>query len=365
MARYHWQRMGLRLLGGGALAASAGCPLPSSRELAVQWATPLNDLGLVVVDPPREDIRVGDVYLYPTDPETQKSTTSYAASQRRIGMASRWTTLPVLAEVETEYGERPAWPPRSVDGKQGGVAADGTPSPLRPISLIGASATITGREEATALIPAELNNLVPGLSFDDYKGITITVTNAEMYALGLDSVLSLLVEEPADGDESRVVLKERYRRFLPLMALADSDVVWLRVVSEVVYMRTLDYTVQPAVPPDSVEDVPPPDMTAFKRPPPMLEVPSGDPAVIAFERAEQINRLLEASGNARAPNVTTRIMSVTEKSASLRMEWLRGLAIAVRGLTLEVDTNSGAVLRLGSMGEPLPGRRAGQEAPDS
>jgi hypothetical protein len=360
-----WQRTGLWLIAGAALAVSAGCPLPSSRELAVQWATPLNDLGLVVVDPPREDLRVGDVYLYSTDPETEKSTTAYGASQRRIGMVSRWTTLPVLAEVETEYQERPAWPPRSAGGTQGGVAAEGTPAPLRPISLFGASATITGREEASALIPAELNNLVPGLSFDDYKGITITVTGAEMYALGLDSVLGLLVEEPADGDESRVVLRERYRRFLPVMALADSDVVWLRVVSEVVYMRTLDYTVQPAVPPDSVEDVPPPDMTAFKRPPPMIAAPSGDPAVMPFERAEHINRLLEASGTARTPDVTTRIMAVTDKSASLRMEWLRGLAIAVRGLTLEVDKNSGAVLRLGSMGEALPRRRTGQEAPDS
>jgi hypothetical protein len=352
MVQHRWQRTGLWLIAGAVLTAAAGCPLPSSSELAVQWATPLNNLGLVVVDPPREDMRVGDIYLYPTDPETQKASTPLGADQRRIGMMTRWMTLPVLGDVETQYRGRPEWPPVPLEGNRSIFATDVAPARLRSVSLTGASATVMGREEASALIPAELDNLVPGLGLEDYKGITVTTSSAEMYALGLDAVLGLLLDEQADG--GGFVLKEEYRRFLPLMALADSEVVWLRVVSEVVYMRNVDFTVQPATPPDSVEDVPPPDMTAVKAPPPMIEAPSDDPAVIPFQRAERINQLLAASNNNRLPDSTMRVMSVTDTSASLRVEWARGLAIAVRGVTLEVDKSTGAVRRMGAMGQEMP-----------
>ena len=175
--------------------------------------------------------------------------------------------------------------------------------------------------------------------------------------LAFDAVLSALVDDTR-GDQTNFVVKEQYRSFLPLMAHVESPVVWIRVVSEVIYMRSIDYTVQPAQAPDSVEDVPPPDMTSAKKPPPKAEAPAGDPAVIPFRRADEINRLLAASNNNRLPDGVMRIVSVTENSASLRQVWSRGLAIAVRGVTLEVDKNTGAVIRMGAMGAPLPkGRR--------
>ena len=48
------------------------------------------------------------------------------------------------------------------------------------------------------------------------------------------------------------------------------------------------------------------------------------------------------------------IMEVTDKSITLRRVWPRPLAIGVRGLTLEVDPRTGAIVRLGPMGAPLP-----------
>jgi hypothetical protein len=108
------------------------------------------------------------------------------------------------------------------------------------------SATISGQEEANAAIPTEIVNLAPGTAFDDYKGITISVGAAEMYALALETVLTLLVDEDTEGDQPRWVLKEQYLRFLPLAALSDSNTVWVRVVSEVVYMRSIDVVVQSA-----------------------------------------------------------------------------------------------------------------------
>ena len=42
-------------------------------------------------------------------------------------------------------------------------------------------------------------------------------------------------------------------------------------------------------------------------------------------------------------------LALTDDSVSLRRVWQRGLAIAVRGLTLEVDTKTGVVRRSGPM----------------
>ncbi|MHC4416921.1 MAG: hypothetical protein ACYS0G_16765 [Planctomycetota bacterium] len=368
-----WERRMLSAATCAVLVAAAGCALPSSRKLAVQWATPYQELGLVVVDPPQEDVRVGDVFVYAENPEPRSASASPETDRQRIGKMGRWMTLPVLTEVQGEYSRRPEWPQTPVTsaeggerswsepiatGEQGIFAPEPVPNRLRDVALSGVSATVLGREEASALMPVELANLVPGTSFDDYKGITVTVSSAEMYSLALDSVLSLLVDEDATDDGARYVLKEQYRKFLPLMGLAESEGVFIRVVSEVVYMRSIDFVVQPAQPPDEIEDIPPPDMTSVRKPPPEAVVQEGDPTIVPFHRAVEINRLLMASNNARLPSGVSRVLSVTDKSASLRYTWSRGLAVAVRGLTLEVDKNTGAVLRLGATGAPLPKRRA-------
>jgi hypothetical protein len=191
---------------------------------------------------------------------------------------------------------------------------------------------------------------------------------AEMYALALDTVLTLLVDEDTTGDQPRWVLKEQYRRFLPLAALSDSNTVWVRVVSEVVYMRSIDVVVQSAEAPEDVQDIPPPEMTSAKPPAPTIVLaPGEDPAVIPFQRAEEINRLLVAANSDRLPGGVSRILSVTEKSVSMRRIWARGLAVAVRGLALEVDKNTGAVMRLGAMGAPMPKgqQQSGADNPDA
>jgi hypothetical protein len=353
----------------GGLAVVAGCRPPSAR-LSVEWATPFNEIGFVLVDPPQEDIRVGDVFVHAANPEPRSTSAADEARSQRVGTTGRWLALPVLGEIDSEYRERPSWPQTPVrstepgerswseptsTGEQGIFAPKPVPNRLRDITLTWMSASITGREQANSAVPTELVNLTAGADFDEYKGITVRVSSAEMYALALETVLTLLVEDDAAGSSPRYVLKEQYRRFLPLAALSDSETVWVRVVSEVVYMRSVDFVVQAAQPPDDVEDVPPPDLTLAKAPETTVVLgPDDDPAVTSFQRAEKINRLLAAANNDRLPGGVSRILSVTDKSVSMRRTWSRGLAVAARGLTLEVDKNSGAVLRVGTMGAPLP-----------
>jgi hypothetical protein len=362
----------------GALAAAAGCGRPSGSRLAIEWATPFSDLGYVLVDPPQEDVRVGDVFVYAANPEPRSTSAADEARSEKMGTRGRWLTLPVLGDVENDYQQRPEWPQTPIrateagerswseatsTGQQGIFVPQPVPNRLRDISLAWMSATMSGQEEANAAIPTELVNLAPGTAFDDYKGITVSVGAAEMYALALETVLGFLVDEDTTGDQPAWVLKEQYRRFLPLAALSDSDTVWVRVVSEVVYMRSMDIVVQTAQAPEDVQDIPPPEMTSAKPPAPtILLAPGEDPAVIPFQRAEEINRLLAAANNDRLPGGMSRILSVTDKSVSMRRIWSRGLAVAARGLALEVDKNTGAVLRLGAMGAPLPKHQPQQAA---
>ncbi|MHC4101465.1 MAG: hypothetical protein ACYSW1_11375 [Planctomycetota bacterium] len=373
-------RMLARAMLAGILVVAAGCGQKRGSRLAIEWATPFGELGYILVDPPQEDVRVGDVFVYATSPEPRSASATEESRSERIGARGRWASLPVLDEVESQYQQRPEWPqtPISATGvgdRSWSEATDGgqrsifAPQPvsdrLRDISLAWMSANIIGREEANTVVPAELANLTPGTGFDDFKGITVSVGSAEMYALALDTVLSLLVEEATTGDQATHVLKEQYRRFLPLAAHSDSQTVWLRVISEVVYMRSIDYVVQTTQPPDEVEDIPPPDMTSATPPPPTIQLaPGQDPAVVPFQRAQEINQILAAANNDRLPGGVTRILSVTEKSVSLRRLWSRGLAISARGLALEVDKNTGAVLRVGTMGKAMP-KRQPQPAPAS
>jgi hypothetical protein len=362
----------------GALAAAAGCGRPSGSRLAIEWATPFSDLGYVLVDPPQEDVRVGDVFVYAANPEPRSTSAADEARSEKMGTRGRWLTLPVLGDVENDYQQRPEWPQTPIrateagerswseatsTGQQGIFVPQPVPNRLRDISLAWMSATMSGQEEANAAIPTELVNLAPGTAFDDYKGITVSVGAAEMYALALETVLGFLVDEDTTGDQPAWVLKEQYGRFLPLAALSDSDTVWVRVVSEVVYMRSMDIVVQTAQAPEDVQDIPPPEMTSAKPPAPtILLAPGEDPAVIPFQRAEEINRLLAAANNDRLPGGMSRILSVTDKSVSMRRIWSRGLAVAARGLALEVDKNTGAVLRLGARGAPLPKHQPQQAA---
>ena len=371
------------VLATGTLAAAVGCERPSGSRLAIEWATPFSDLGYVLVDPPQEDIRVGDVFVYAANPEPRSTSAADQARSEKMGTRGRWATLPVLGDVENQYQQRPEWPQTPIrateagehswseatsTGQQGIFAPQPVPNRLRDVSLAWMSATISGQEEANAAVPTELVNLAPGTAFDDYKGITISVGAAEMYALALETVLTLLVDEGTADDQPRWVLKEQYRRFLPLAALSDSETVWVRVVSEVVYMRSIDIVVQSAEAPEDVQDIPPPEMTSAKAPAPTIVLaPGEDPAVIPFQRAEEINRLLVAANNDRLPGGVARILSVTEKSVSMRRIWSRGLAVAARGLALEVDKNTGAVMRLGAMGAPLPkrGQKKVSDNPDA
>ena len=79
-----------------------------------------------------------------------------------------------------------------------------------------------------------------------------------------------------------------------------------------------------------------------------------DPAYAAFVRAGAINELLVETNADVLPGGFLRFVSITDDSITVRRVWQRGLAVGARGLTLEVDKVTGAVLRAANMGSMVP-----------
>ncbi|MHC4143079.1 MAG: hypothetical protein ACYSUF_14865 [Planctomycetota bacterium] len=106
-----------------ALAAAAGCGRPPGSRLAVEWATPFSNLGYVLVDPPQEDVRVGDVFVYAANPEPRSTSAADQARSEKMGTRGRWVTLPVLGDVENQYQQRPEWPQTPIRATEAGRRA--------------------------------------------------------------------------------------------------------------------------------------------------------------------------------------------------------------------------------------------------
>ncbi len=350
-----------------ALAALSACA--DSRSSRTEWAEPFERLGLVPVEPPNEDLRVGDLFVYAVDPEGEHGGSTRNVD-RRIGAVGRWASLPIAAELDKEYQRRPSlpptpawtelrtdgrpWPEATTPGGESIFAPGGVPVRLRHVT-IPSGARIVGTDFLETMIPSEVASLTTGDQWQDAKGITITIGSAELYSLSLDALLALLVQETDDADGRRYVLKSEYRHRLPLVAQLASGHVWVRVISEVLYVRSMDIAID-AVHLDDMEDIPPPDLTSAPKPPPQQAPMAGDPLLQPFERAGRINQLLAASGTDRTPGVVTRIVIATDSGVTLRRIWQYPIAIAVRGITIEVQSGTGAVVRIGTLGVPWSNR---------
>ncbi len=365
-----------------------------------QWSERISNTGLVVIAPPMEDVRVGDIYAFSVSPDqlAAGSESARRVAAKRIAASSRWTSLPVLTALSDEYAQRPSWPmtPDAFVSQAGADAVwqepgtEGksifTPEPvvtrLRIVSLEQfAAVSFTGVDLET-VIPTEAATLIAGNADPRTLAVTLRAGSAESYSLSLDSVIGLLLDSAAGDGGSGFVLKPAYRQNLDLVADSLTGRVWLGVISEVVYIRSADITVRTfdATPKEEevtagelaqvAEKLQETSATATADTPAQpaatgvsdralgtSAVTKLDPLYGAFVRAKAINDILADSIGDDVPGSLMHFISVTDESVALRRLWPRGLAVGVRGLILEIDTVTGRVLRSGPMGQPLPSAR--------
>jgi hypothetical protein len=134
----------------------AGCKSPGYGFVQQEWSNNLRQLGIVPIFPPREDIFVGDVYVYPFDPdspETQKifktpwaRLNSMEQAQRlQIGMSPRLGRIDFNAALDNEYARTIAIAPTSADFN--GIL--GNPALASAHSLVAQAATELAALEKT------------------------------------------------------------------------------------------------------------------------------------------------------------------------------------------------------------------------
>lgn len=381
-----------------------GCTLtPPSTDHSIpynsQWNASISHMGVSAIVPPSEDVRVGDLFVYPFNPNTSDLATYRRSQSGPLAISPRWASLSLLKDLEAEYQLRPAWPktpeaylqiaedPESrewpepaTDERTSLFVEDSVTDRLRIIGIPEFSNVHLTEGELNGLIPTEAINLVFGAAWNDRKAVTLRLNTAETYSLGLQKIIEAAIEDlpPVEDQAASRALKEPYRNHLSLVADPTSETVWVRILSDVIYIRSMDIIIQAKASfkeddpvnasefveetemviesPDSDLDEGEPDDLPEPDPEPEMEevlelIPDHalDPAYAAFVRAQAINRILIESDNDDLPGGFIRLISVTDDSVTLRRIWQRGLAIGARGLTLEVDKATGEIIRSDAM----------------
>lgn len=75
-----------------------------------QWTGTIGQLGLIPVYPPREDVQVGDIYVFSYDPSGDLL---HKLRSRDLSdmLPSRWDAVDLRSEIASLYAERHMWPP--------------------------------------------------------------------------------------------------------------------------------------------------------------------------------------------------------------------------------------------------------------
>ena len=368
------------------VAGSTGCSNApqsgSANPFVGKWADRLDNLGLVAIVPPSEDVRVGDIYVYDVDATARMTAAQQRTASRRMVSTGRWGALPVLDELQAEYSQRRAWPitpaalaqlnqdPGIQQVWQEPLASDGSslfapedaPARLRVVGLDGFSTISFSTAEMDLVVPTEVASLISGRLRSETVSVTMRVGSAESYSLSKSESISLLAEEvAADDGGMQYRVRAPYRKNLEFMANAITGRVWLHLITEVVYIRSADIAVRLTKASTTGDDVSveelviastatattPSEASATDTAGPQtVDVSKLDPAYGAFLRAKAINEVL---GAADSSGSLLRFISVTDDSVSVRRIWPRGLAIGVRGLAMEVDAATGDILRSGTL----------------
>lgn len=337
-------RVALFLLGSTALALVLGCRSADTEGALLrsrgQWTRSIAQLGLVPVFPPREDVQVGEIYLFTTNPEAPDKAEGDSASPEKDWSLhpSRWMQVKKVNELlREEYKARPSY--RETAGLGGGGAGSsdvvddgGQPRRLRIVALpdfVGATFVddpgLSRSLVHNGIVPAETLNLLADPLSSRISMVSMKIPSAESYALAQADLLNELVDQSA-GEKH---LRSPYRE--SAQWVAHRGRVWLRVVAEVFYARNLDITVEF----EGHKAAPATDGYSMVR---------SDSEAKVKERVAALNDSLQANGSARLPGGSIRYINASERRIALRRTWERGVAVGFRGFTLEIDPARNEVL---------------------
>jgi len=337
-----------------------GRPKSSRLTFASEWSAAIHDMGKFPVYPPTEDVYVGDVFAY-SEPPSFSSVKS--AEGLRAAATPRWSSLQVLPELEEEYRRRPAWGASASAPSPEGESlyrTDRVPVRHRVVALRSMLKVTLRLPDLEPFIPIEIAPLIEGPATPDRFAVSVQAGDAEVYSLSVDTMLHQLLDVGDGPDGEGFTLKEEYLDNLSIVADPMTGQAYLVVLTEVLYMRSIEATIRK-------RDEPPAEdgkkQVRAETAEPAAGAPAEgateapdeeDPAVAAILRAAAMNQAFGELDIEDRTGGTVRVVMATDNAITLRRDWPHPLAVAVRGITLEVDASTGSVIRMSPLGIDLP-----------
>ncbi len=346
------------------VALAAGCQAPRLAAVDHMATYVRTRLDMVPVTPMREDIRVGDVFIYPTNPEgtvgDEVRTETVLSGQRWTSMSfsddlvSEFRERPELPATPDEYGENPAWPATELEGVL--FARDGASNHLRSVHLPGFSVS---RDQLDGALPNYVNSLASGGSVANWTSIGMRIPAAEAYSLDVEDVMDGILVPGRRGTQTQRVKPELLEN---LVAFTDRSrrTIYMRVVTEVLFARAVQLTITYDYYDwlEGEDDVEASELglTDMEDADDDEDDDELDPTLAPVARARAMNDSMKKSGTDALPDGFVRFVTIGPHATTVRKVWRRPLALGVRGLTLEVDKATGDIIRIGWMGKPLRAR---------
>ncbi|QDU72023.1 hypothetical protein [Mucisphaera calidilacus] len=397
-----------------ALVAASGCSSTTksssqqlvSSKVVSEWSKTINSVGYVTVLPLNEDVRVGDMYAYTSNPEAGQVVGRSANELSLEKGTMRWASVPVIESIKAEYQDRKRFAETPVAGAGNSLMGTETDNDLRNIGFGSVSSITFSGDQVGGLIPTEATDLSANTSWQDAYAVTLRIADADTYGLSLSALLEQMVEVTPEG----VLLAQPYRNQLNLLAPHGAQKIYLRVVGEVAYIRAIDIAVQLGPSPEEQEEIDKQQAEAEKkeqkeqkelekqrqavakeleriakeeakraeaegREPELVmpEMPEAAPepapptyeelemmreqviadTIAPFEWARSINESILENQLGTLPEGQLKFISMSEDSVAMRKYFTRPMAFAARGLTLEVEVSTGRVSRMTAMGSPF------------
>ncbi len=343
-----------------------GRPTSSRLQLADEWAAAIHDMGRFPVIPPSEDIYVGDVFAFSTAPNFGSAE---SARGLRTAATPRWKSLQVLSLLDSEYRERPSWnntadelqkdtpseqPPAVTANPESLYRSGRVPVRHRIIGIRSMANLTLEVPDLEPFIPIEIAPLIQGPATPARLGVSVQAGEAEAYSLSVDTMLGQLIEADPNTP-AKFRLRSEHLGNLPLVANQTSGLAYLAVITEVVYVRSIEATVRRRAPKPTATNA---EGDSAERPPEYGPEPpptkQADVGTEAIQRAASMNEALAASGIEDRIAGNIKIVMATDNAITLRRRWPYPLAVAIRGITLEIAVTNGNVVRMGPLGTDLP-----------
>ena len=320
------------------LAGCAGGRVGERGFVQREWAENLRELGMVPVFPPREDFRVGDVFVSTSDPDAAEAAEVLGKRWEQLNVAERerWLELgmgPRLWRLDVEEPE------------------------ARQVAFPEFAAARVSGAAAAALVPVEALAVGFSVSAERAARVRVSVPAAESSTADAARVMESLMErgtgEPGRS-EARVAREiHEAARWATGWATGGEDTPYyfLRVVTEVYAARAIDVSVatadgagaqvgaRPVAGPASAGAVMGGAAGALGGARSGCDdVGQTDSAAVWRRTAAEVERTLQA------PGVRVRVLSLGESALTLRREFASPVAIGFRGVTLRVRRSDGAVV---------------------